>query len=266
MHPQSARESEQLRALVDASFAADGAQHDFGGREAALEAWRASARDDVELYPVAQEALERESFRTIPLVHRGAERTYHTHLHLSSAWDEGDLAGRVQQIIQTAFDRIAQGRSEAFVRRAMNNKGLTGRRERSRPFPHPLPYSSTSPSSADAVYAEEAAVLAAALHFPLSRTPPGIEFYVRRFDKRRGLGGGWTRGRAPLDQYNYEQNLLIRLNARALVKGGFDDDEWAGVVAHEVLHNLGWGHGRGDYDEKLAIETYEWCVATPNPA
>jgi hypothetical protein len=37
-------------------------------------------------------------------------------------------------------------------------------------------------------------------------------------------------------------------------------DVWGGVIAHEMLHNLGHSHGENEYDDRWPINILDRCV------
>lgn len=68
-------------------------------------------------------------------------------------------------------------------------------------------------------------------------------------------------GKAPVNSYNRLRTLRISLNAVKVEQDTLDDDAWAGVMAHEFLHNLGWGHPDGEYTLAMPIEIYQACIS-----
>jgi hypothetical protein len=127
-------------------------------------------------------------------------------------------------------------------------------------FPHPLPYFNPPPTSDLQRYTEEAGVIAAALHFPLSMPAPGVELLLYRKD-RPPKGNSWVLGSADVNHYaDDKRHFHLNLNGRALRDATFSDATWSATIIHEMLHNLGWGHPDGSYNIRMAIENYESCI------
>ena len=49
-------------------------------------------------------------------------------------------------------------------------------------------------------------------------------------------------GRAEIDIFNDRGVFDISLNAKAATDFTDDPDVWAGVIHHELMHNMGWRH------------------------
>jgi hypothetical protein len=164
--------------------------------------------------------------------------------------------------------RVVQGRTSQFIRNAQAQDApkLTRRRGNLH-FPHPLPYATPPASSVDDQIKEEAAVIAAAFDFPLSLAAPGIALYINHYTVEPN-GDYWVLGEATVNLYDdtYAKNpkapyLRITLNGLAFA-ANFSDNTWAGTVAHEIMHNLGWGHPDGSYQVRMAIVNYDHCIRT----
>ncbi len=63
--------------------------------------------------------------------------------------------------------------------------------------------------------------------------------------------------------YSWRGQFKLRLNRRLLATGGVYSDpaNWAGVIAHEMLHNLGHLHADGDYSLGVQINAFAAAVA-----
>lgn len=155
------------------------------------------------------------------------------------------------------LDRVAAGRLRCFVTTA-RRYGLTWRRSRSLPFPHPLPYMSPPPTTPEGRYVEEGGVIEAALRFPLTRPAPGIDLYINWCSQGSSGNGYWVLGWATVNLYNARRILRINLNAQADPQ--FSDNVWAGTFVHEILHNVGWGHPDGGYVPSVAMVNYDRCI------
>jgi hypothetical protein len=73
----------------------------------------------------------------------------------------------------------------------------------------------------------------------------------------------FTLGKAGVNIYNLNKLLEISLNGKFIGSGSeypksTDANVWAGVIAHEILHNLGWEHGSND--SGTYIREYGDCV------
>jgi hypothetical protein len=92
---------------------------------------------------------------------------------------------------------------------------------------------------------------------------------INRFDQDPIVDPGtgrksYTLGKAGINIYSINPLLEISLNGKFI---GSDSeypesknvDVWAGTIAHEILHNLGWEHGSSDAD--TYIGEYGDCVS-----
>jgi hypothetical protein len=221
-----------------------------------LAEWHAAVLDSLPQFGLQdeEEAAERayEEFR---LEQTSGSRTYRTLARIDTRFS--DIA-RVRRTTDLMLRRVTEGRFRCFVSNA-RRYGLSAawRRSRSLPFPHPLPYLSPPPATAEGRYAEEAGVIEAALRFAFSRPTPGVQLTIDYADWPPN-GNFWTLGSAIVNLYNGRRYLRITLNDRAYPR--FSDDVWAGTIAHEILHNLGWGHPVGGYVGSVAIVNYDWCI------
>lgn len=62
--------------------------------------------------------------------------------------------------------------------------------------------------------------------------------------------------------WTVEGRFEVQLNQYLLATGGRFDDPitWGGVIAHEMLHNLGHSHEKGEYNDGNAITLFENCL------
>lgn len=183
------------------------------------------------------------------LTARSGRRTYRLEVIVDP--DFGNNKDKVIGIAQRMLDQAVQDQTKCFYERA-KRRGLTWRRRRTLPFRHPLPYRNPPPTTADGKYQEEAAVVAAAFHFACTRDPP-TKFHIQHFANNNNVLGSAT-----VNLYTRRGLLRISLNGSKI--DNFNEATWASVAAHEVLHNLGWGHPRGSYPPSLAIEIYQHCI------
>lgn len=194
-------------------------------------------------------------------VERSADnRNYRIHLFIDNAF--GNLVDDIHRRVEIMLDRMVAGQVQCFISRATQLRNLTRRRPKLK-FPVTLPYLEPSPTTLSGKIREEANVINAAIHYALSRRSPtsyGSVLYINSFSKPKPAQRGWTLGSATVNLYSDRRFLRIRLNKLALPH--FNDNDWAATIAHEILHNLGWGHGDGDYRNTNAIEIYERCIRT----
>src|SRR5688572_1004903 len=184
----------------------------------------------------------------------GGGRTYRVQALIDNRFGTPKTT-RIVSSTRSALKAIAVGQTTPFVNTA-RRYGLTWRRNRTLPFPHPLPYASPPPNTPSGRYAEEAAVIAAAFHFPLSASTR-IKLTVDYFSEG-STNGYWTLGWATVNLYNRLRAFRINLNSAAF--GSFTNSVWSGTIVHEIMHNLGWGHPVGGYDSSKAIVNYDRCV------
>ena len=204
----------------------------------------------------ASAQLDASTYTEHLLTSTAGARTYRLKLRLDD--DFRTLGARVVTCTQAGLDRVTSDQSTCFVDTA-NEHGLTWRRPAGLKFPHSLPYLNPPPTTNSGRYAEEAAVIAAAFHFPLSLPSPGISLTIDRRD-RAPRWRKWVLGSADVNLYADQGAFLINLNGRAIRDASFNDDTWAATIVHEMMHNLGWGHPRGSYNITMAIENYESCI------
>jgi hypothetical protein len=259
--PLSRQTGEDLYKLRE--FLKDSVSREAGGSDSddrvsgLLREWNTAILEDLLEQEIEdeEEALTPRIYTDFQLEQTNGALIYRLHVHIDNAF--GALTERVRRTTDLMLARVVAGRSECFVRTA-RREGLTWRRNRRLPFPHPLPYSSPPPTTDDQIFAEEAGVIAAAFHFALSNPAPGIDLVINHFSQGPSSEGFWVLGSAPVNLYNDTRSLRMRLNARAFPE--FSDNIWAGTVAHEIMHNLGWGHPDGTYIPRIAIVNYDRCV------
>jgi hypothetical protein len=213
-----------------------------------------------EVFTLEQEELPlaTTNYAVFPLSSTANGRTYRINLRVDKAF--GDLVNRVRDMAEIMLQRVTQDQVPRFRARAGALGRIEQRRSRAFGFPHALPYRTPVPTDLLDQIAEESDVVAAAVHFALSQPSPGIEFTVNHYSKGRTRGRSWSFGAATVNLYHSKRALRQRLNGRAMRETSASDERWAAVMAHEMLHNLGWSHPKASYPPHLAIEIYEWCV------
>lgn len=230
-----------------------------------IDAWYASATDGLvpEIVDKDSDEVDARGYVTYQLSQTVSGRTFRISLQISEDFGSA-LQTRIRRCTELMMSAVLTGQTACFIRTAQEN-GLTWRRKRSYHFPHPLPYLNPPPTTNNQRYAEEAGVIAAALRYALGKASPGIILKVNRFNKGPN-GSSWTRGSATVNYYDSVGRLRISLNGRALDEANFDDRAWAGVIVHEILHNLGWEHPDGVYKVAMAIRNYQRCVERGRPS
>jgi hypothetical protein len=256
LSPESGAELEHLQDFLR-DFAESGKDPGDAETSPELAAWAKAALDSLPGFPVNTIAdLSTRTYTTKPLQATSGSRTYRLDLLLDTAF--GDQQAKVERCTQLMLNRVTEGRSSKFIAWA-KKYCLTWRRSKTLAFPHTLPYVTPAPTTNEQNYAEEAGIIAAAFHFPLSKPAPSIKLTINSFSQADN-SGNWTTGKGDVNHYNDYKKLTISLNASALSHANFDDDFWAGTIAHELMHNLGWGHPDGDYGRSLAIVNYKRCI------
>lgn len=82
-------------------------------------------------------------------------------------------------------------------------------------------------------------------HWPGNTQAPAVRWrpiYVNRMDEDGGSASVWTLGRANNETYWQSRNFTMDINATAIDKFTKELHTWAGLMMHEMLHNLGWSH------------------------
>ena len=250
----TASELNGLRRFLDDLVESYNTAEDATGHLAEVGEWADSILLDVPDWEVEPEvaAIDDTDYATFQAP--GAAGRYSLEVKIHKSFGDARIQ-RIHGITKLMVDRAEAHTTQRFFDRA-KQKGLTWRRKRGLPFPHSLPYQSPPPSTAAGRYSEEAAVVSAAVHFVFQKTAKTI-LYIKSMSASAGV---W--GQAPVNSYNDEKFLRISLNPAALDANAQASDKarWASVVAHEILHNLGWGHPKGRYPPSLAIEIYEYCI------
>ena len=159
------------------------------------------------------------------------------------------------------LQRMVFGRTEEFITRGQVT-GLTKQRPKSRRFRPPLPYWTRPPVTLRDKLRQEAQLIeaAAAAAFTVNGNEAGRRLVIKSYYKRRKPGTNWSLASAPPNFYYARGRLQISINRAALEQTNNSDEEWGGDIAHEILHNFGWGHNPGDYRNSNAIEIYEACI------
>ncbi len=257
--PGEIREVSELRRL------AEGMSGDAGALvEPAAKAWAEALLPQLSLATDEADATEfARTYTSYQLSATSGTRTYNVDVRVDDEFD--NLRESIRDRAQTMLDRAVRDQTSRFVARA-TAVGLDEdwRRPAGRAFPHTLSYLKPAPTTKQGIYAEEAAVVTAAVHFALSSR--AIRLDINQYSKapRITLRGGraWSCGFADVNSYNSDRSLVINLNERAIREAGFSDDFWASTIAHEILHTLGWGHPKGSYPDDLPIEIWQWCIET----
>lgn len=254
----AARDYEELRTLIVSLPGLDFVRHaeDLEVKNTAL-AWQRQLLESFPFEPrrIAVEEAPR-TYTDHNLTSTADGRTYRLLLRLDN--DFGTLADRVVDCTQAGLDRVTAGQTSCFIETAKKH-GLTWRRKVGMTFPHPLPYLDPQPTTNIGRYTEEAAIIAAAFHFPFARPAPAVHLTIDRHDVAPN-GNKWVLGSADVNWYADNLAFLIKLNGRAIRDATFTDDTWAATIIHEMMHNLGWGHPFGSYNISMAIENYEACI------
>lgn len=189
------------------------------------------------------------------------QRTYRAEVHLDQ--DFNDTAqNSIRQGLEIMIARMVEGQVENFINRAEpGRRGLRYRRSRQRPFPPPaLPYLTPSPTTIEEQVAEEAGIVEAAVFKAFSSTDPALRVKVTIICND-SLGEN-VMGSATVQYYNSNNALKISLNPDEFGELGEDEiNKWAGIMAHEFLHNLGWSHPKGEYTLEMPIEIYQACIS-----
>jgi hypothetical protein len=79
---------------------------------------------------------------------------------------------------------------------------------------------------------------------------------------KANLGTAALTYNAEIDDVEMDGEFEILLNAYWATTNDSRNqtDVWGGVIAHEMLHNLGHGHGPGEYDDRWPINILDRCV------
>lgn len=141
---------------------------------------------------------------------------------------------------------------------------LNNRRPSRRDFPHPLPCLSSRPTTTEGEIVEEVGIVEAAVFFAFC---PGDNSKTITATINAGFDfdGPTVFGSATPNYYDTHKALRITLNVDSF--GTLDDepvseeDCWAGIMAHEFLHNLGWSHPNDVYNLTMPIEIYQNCIS-----
>lgn len=229
--------------------------------------WRHSVFQEIPL-PKSSSALEDDGLDVEPNVEyfryapawRSTWRTFHAQLEISQTFGR-PIADRIAAIVaEVVLHGMVWNRTPQFIARAPRT-GLTWRRPRLRPFRPPLPYRNPDPTRASEQIVQEAGLIDAALTFALlARDGQPSRRFVINASKIPRNGNKWTLGSATRNFYPDKGYLRIKLNALAFEGAGLSNKRWGGIIAHEMLHNMGWGHPKGVYRMSMPIEIYEACI------
>lgn len=227
-----------------------------------FELWKTGFLNNFEPVNAAEVAAIAEApiYTVTRIEQQSGNRSFGVNLNVDNSFG-AEIIARIQGQVSTMISRMLQGQLNAFIARAISINGLERRRNRSLAFPFTLPYITPRPTTLRGRAAEEAAILEAAINYVFTRRTEnsfGVYLYINRRSRDRNRNGKWTTGWADVNSYNRQRYLNIYLNDRAFPQ--FGDNNWTSTIAHEILHNLGWGHGSGNYDRRNVIEIYQFCI------
>jgi len=227
-----------------------------------FENWRTSFLDNFENIDVSEQetAIVPPNYVVSTIERQLSDRTFTTILKVDDTFN-AEIIARIQGNVTELISRILQGQLNCFISRAISVASLNKRRNRSFAFPHTLPYTTPGPTTLRGRATEEAAIIEASLNYVLSKrtnTSLGATLLIKRRSRSRNRNGSWTTGWGDVNSYNRNGYLEICLNDRAFPY--FGDNTWTATIAHEILHNLGWSHGKGNYSITNAIEIYQNCI------
>lgn len=176
-------------------------------------------------------------------------RTFRVELEIPQSFGKRTV-NRIATVLETiVLQRMVEGISERFVARA-NHFGLTWRRSTGRKFDPTLPYQRTR----NRKISEEAALVEAAVEsvFLTSGDASGRRLKIKNYNAAGKAGA------ATPNSYYTKRFVEISVNHKLLTRLNVSDNRWGGVIAHEILHTLGWGHL--DYKNSNAIEIFEAII------
>lgn len=195
-------------------------------------------------------------------------RTYRAHVFLDSSFSD-TAKDKVKAALGLMITKMVRRQVKNFKKYAEPTRnGLRYRRAKSKPFPHTLPYMNPPASNIQEQIIEEAGVVEAAVYFAFNSTSPkdSIKLYIDSYTTDIDI-----KGKAVVNYYNEHYNeqkenqeLRITLNEKALSDDGSENKVWAGRIAHEILHNLGWQHPDDEYTLAMPIEIYQACISDGN--
>jgi hypothetical protein len=180
-------------------------------------------------------------------------RTFRVELEIPQSFGKRTV-NRIAAVLESVvLQRMVEGTSEKFVARA-DHFGLTSRRSRKRKFRPTLPYLNPRPRTLNRQIREEAAVVEAAVEsvFLASGDARGRRLKINNYNVAGKAGA------ATPNSYYTQRYIEISVNHGLLTRLNVSDNRWGGVIAHEILHTLGWGHV--NYKNSNAIEIFEAII------
>jgi hypothetical protein len=224
-------------------------------------------------------SLQTETSISTELIESSITRTYYTFRRQISPG--GSTYISVNTGISNDFSKeqieIIRDAVEIYVQRNLNpatrcagKYGTTYPRNSAFPFPGGLP-DPQNPAVTEvgvmyvAVFKSTGAYLDSGTFFPAQyRT-----LLINRFDEDAVTDPStgrttYTLGKAGVNIYNINNEILeVSLNGKLIgasssYPGSTNRDIWAGTIAHEILHNLGWEHGANNADSYIG--EYGRCV------
>lgn len=180
-------------------------------------------------------------------------RIFRVELEIPESFGKQTVNRIVAVIESIVLQRMVEGISERFIARA-DYFGLASRRPRRRIFPSTLPYLNPSPRTLNRQIREEAAVVEAAVEsvFLANGDAQGRRLKINNYNVAGKAGA------ATPNSYYTQRYINISVNHSLLTRLNVSDNRWGGVIAHEILHTLGWGHV--DYKNSNAIEIFEAII------
>jgi hypothetical protein len=176
-------------------------------------------------------------------------RTFRVELEIPQSFGRRTV-NRIARVLESiVLQRMVEGISEKFVARA-DHFGLTMQRSTTRKFDPTLPHQRTSNRS----IRQEAVLVEAALEsvFLTSGDARGRRLKINNYNEVGAAGA------ATPNSYYAQKYVEISINHSLLTRLKVSNNRWGGVIAHEILHTLGWGHLA--YKNSNAIEIVEAIV------
>jgi hypothetical protein len=254
---------EELKQIKDFITTLESDAIDNDSTTAVITQWRAGALASIDRFLLDTEDHEAEAangYKVFNIEATSGQRTYRAEIFLDN--DFNDVAeAQVRRALDIMITRMVAGQVRNFIRYAEPEPtGLRSRRSRDAKFPVKLPYLSPRPTTIQDQIAEEAGIIEAAVFTAFSSTTQAapVKAKIVRFYKRDSQVMGY----APTHRYYNQRSLYITLNEGKLDGDKRFDEKWAGIMAHEFLHNLGWEHPDGIYTLALPIEIYQACISS----
>ena len=226
-------------------------------------------------------SLQTKTSINIELIENSITRTYYTFRRQISP-PGGSTYISVNTGISNDFSKeqieIIRDAVEIYVQRNLNpaatctgKYGKTYPRNLAFPFPGGLPDPQyPSVTEAGVIYVAVFSSTGAILKSDKFSPAPYRTLLINRFDEDAVTDPStgrttYTLGKAGVNIYDINNQILeVSLNGKLIgagssYPGSTDRDTWAGTIAHEILHNLGWEHGSNNADSYIG--EYGRCVA-----